>query len=75
MLAVGIFASLTVNFAGANGLITGDGAQLLKQVISIVAVVVTPFYDLGSRQGGRCHHWVESRQERRSNRLRYITAW
>jgi Amt family ammonium transporter len=38
MLAVGIFASLTVNSAGADGLLLGNGAQLLKQLIGIVAV-------------------------------------
>jgi Amt family ammonium transporter len=43
MLAVGIFASLTVNSAGADGLIAGNGAQLLKQLIGIVAVVAYAF--------------------------------
>ncbi len=38
MLAVGILASLTVNSAGADGLLLGNGAQLLKQSIGIVAV-------------------------------------
>jgi len=38
MLAVGIFASLTVNSAGADGLLLSNGAQLLKQLIGIVAV-------------------------------------
>jgi Amt family ammonium transporter len=38
MLATGIFTSLAVNSAGADGLIAGNGAQLLKQLIGIVAV-------------------------------------
>jgi ammonium transporter, Amt family len=38
MLSVGIFATLSVNPAGANGLITGSGAQLLKQLVGIVCV-------------------------------------
>jgi Amt family ammonium transporter len=38
MLSVGIFATLSVNPAGANGLITGSAAQLLKQFIGIVCV-------------------------------------
>jgi Amt family ammonium transporter len=38
MLAVGIFASLTVNPAGADGLISGNGMQLLKQLAGIGAV-------------------------------------
>jgi Amt family ammonium transporter len=37
-LATGIFASLAVNFAGADGLLAGNGVQLLKQLIGIVAV-------------------------------------
>jgi Amt family ammonium transporter len=38
MLAVGIFASLTVNPAGADGLLLGNGTQLLKQLVGILAV-------------------------------------
>jgi Amt family ammonium transporter len=38
MLSVGVFASLAVNSAGADGLIAGSGAQLLKQLIGVVAV-------------------------------------
>ncbi len=38
MLSVGIFASLAINSAGADGLIAGNGAQLLKQFIGIVTV-------------------------------------
>ncbi len=38
MLAVGIFASLAVNPAGADGLISGNGMQLLKQLAGIGAV-------------------------------------
>ncbi len=38
MLATGIFASLAVNAAGADGLIYGGGMQVLKQLAGIVAV-------------------------------------
>ncbi len=38
MLSVGIFASLAVNSAGADGLLAGNGAQFLKQLLGIVAV-------------------------------------
>jgi len=38
MLFVGVFASLSVNPAGADGLITGNGLQLLKQLAGIGAV-------------------------------------
>jgi Amt family ammonium transporter len=38
MLSVGVFASLAVNPAGANGLIAGNGLQLLKQLAGIGAV-------------------------------------
>jgi Amt family ammonium transporter len=38
MLSVGIFASLAVNPAGAEGLIGGSGQQLLKQLVGIVTV-------------------------------------
>jgi Amt family ammonium transporter len=38
MLSVGIFASLSVNPAGADGLIAGSGLQLLKQLGGIAAV-------------------------------------
>jgi Amt family ammonium transporter len=38
MLFVGIFASLAVNPAGADGLIAGSGQQLLKQLVGIVTV-------------------------------------
>jgi len=37
-LATGIFASVTVNSAGANGLIYGGGMQVVKQLVDIVAV-------------------------------------
>jgi ammonium transporter, Amt family len=37
-LATGIFASLAVNPAGANGLIAGNGTQLLKQLIGVASV-------------------------------------
>jgi Amt family ammonium transporter len=38
MLAVGIFASLAVNSSGANGLLLGNGAQFLKQLLGVIAV-------------------------------------
>jgi Amt family ammonium transporter len=38
MLTVGIFASLAVNPAGADGLLAGNGMQLLKQFLGVVAV-------------------------------------
>jgi len=38
MLFVGVFASLSVNPAGAEGLIAGSGVQLLKQLAGIGAV-------------------------------------
>jgi Amt family ammonium transporter len=38
MLSVGVFASLAVNPAGADGLLQGNGAQLLKQFIGIIVV-------------------------------------
>ncbi|MBI2850209.1 MAG: ammonium transporter [Chloroflexi bacterium] len=38
VLATGIFASVAVNAAGADGLIFGNGAQLLKQMAGVVAV-------------------------------------
>jgi Amt family ammonium transporter len=38
MLATGVFASLAVNAAGADGLIYGGGMQVLKQLAGIVAV-------------------------------------
>jgi Amt family ammonium transporter len=38
MLSVGVFASLAVNPAGADGLITGSGQQLLKQLTGIATV-------------------------------------
>lgn len=38
VIAAGIFCSLAVNPAGANGLLTGNPAQLLKQLLGIGAV-------------------------------------
>jgi Amt family ammonium transporter len=38
MLATGIFASVAVNAAGADGLLLGNGVQLLKQLAGVVAV-------------------------------------
>jgi Amt family ammonium transporter len=37
-LATGIFASLAVNSAGTDGLLVGNGAQFLKQLIGVAAV-------------------------------------
>jgi Amt family ammonium transporter len=38
MLAIGIFASLVVNPSGADGLLLGNGAQILKQSIGVITV-------------------------------------
>jgi len=38
MLSVGIFASTAVNSSGANGLIFGNGMQLLKQLVGVASV-------------------------------------
>ncbi len=38
MLAVGIFSSLAVNSSGADGLLLGNGAQFLRQLLGVVAV-------------------------------------
>jgi Amt family ammonium transporter len=38
MLATGIFASVAVNSAGADGLLLGNGVQLLKQLAGVGAV-------------------------------------
>ena len=37
-LATGIFASLAVNSAGADGLLAGNGGQFLMQLLGVVAV-------------------------------------
>jgi len=37
-LATGIFASVAVNSAGADGLLLGNGMQFLKQLLGVVAV-------------------------------------
>jgi Amt family ammonium transporter len=42
-LATGVFASVAVNAAGANGLLFGNGLQLLKQLVSIGSVWVFAF--------------------------------
>ena len=42
-LATGIFASLAVNSAGADGLLLGNGIQLLKQLVSVLAVSAFAF--------------------------------
>ena len=38
MLFVGVFSSLAVNSAGADGLLTGNATQLFKQFIGVVSV-------------------------------------
>ena len=38
MLATGIFASIAVNPAGADGLLLGNGIQFLKQLVGVAAV-------------------------------------
>jgi Amt family ammonium transporter len=38
MLATSIFASLAVNSAGADGLLLGNGMQLVKQLVGVVSV-------------------------------------
>jgi ammonium transporter, Amt family len=38
MLATGIFATVAVNAAGSNGVISGDWAQLVKQIVGIISV-------------------------------------
>jgi Amt family ammonium transporter len=43
MLATGIFASLAVNSAGADGLIAGNGMQLLTQLVGVAAVAAYAF--------------------------------
>ena len=42
-LATGIFATKTVNDAGANGLLYGDPGQLWKQVVAVGATLVLGF--------------------------------
>jgi ammonium transporter, Amt family len=42
-LATGLFATKTVNPAGADGLFYGNPAQLLAQLVAVVAVVVFAF--------------------------------
>jgi len=41
--AVGLFASVAVNPAGANGLLSGTPSLLLKQLIGIGSVVIYSF--------------------------------
>jgi ammonium transporter, Amt family len=43
VLAVGVFATVSVNSAGANGLFYGSAMQLLKQFIAVVTVWVFSF--------------------------------
>jgi Amt family ammonium transporter len=42
-LATGIFATLATNSAGADGLIAGNGIQLLKQLVGVVSVAAFAF--------------------------------
>ena len=42
-LAVGIFATLSVNPAGANGLVAGSGALILKQLAGVASVGLYAF--------------------------------
>jgi Amt family ammonium transporter len=44
MLATGVFASLAVNSAGADGLIFGSGTLLLKQLVGIITVAAYAFF-------------------------------
>lgn len=42
-LATGIFASVAINSAGADGLLLGNASQLVKQLVAIAAVSVFAF--------------------------------
>ena len=42
-IATGIFATLSVNPAGANGLIAGHGAQVLKQIAAVATIAIFAF--------------------------------
>jgi Amt family ammonium transporter len=42
-LAVGIFASLSINANGADGLVAGNGALILKQMAGVASVGVYAF--------------------------------
>ena len=42
-LATGIFATVAVNSAGANGLIYGNGIQVLKQLAALAATGIFSF--------------------------------
>jgi Amt family ammonium transporter len=37
-LATGIFASVTINLGGSNGLIFGNAMQLVKQILAVVSI-------------------------------------
>ena len=43
VLATGIFASVAVNSAGADGLLSGNAMQLVKQLAGVVMVGVFAF--------------------------------
>jgi Amt family ammonium transporter len=43
VIATGIFASVAVNSAGANGLLFGNGLQAAKQAVAVAAVMVFAF--------------------------------
>jgi Amt family ammonium transporter len=42
-LAVGIFAALSINPAGANGLVAGSGALILKQLAGVASIGLYAF--------------------------------
>jgi len=42
-IATGIFASVAINSAGADGLLLGNGVQLAKQAVSVVTVLFYAF--------------------------------
>jgi len=42
-IATGIFASIAINSAGADGLLLGNGLQFAKQVVGVVTVLVYAF--------------------------------
>jgi Amt family ammonium transporter len=42
-LLTGVFATTTVNAAGANGLLAGDASLLLKQAVGVVATIAFSF--------------------------------
>ena len=54
-LATGLFATVAVNSAGANGLLYGNPQQLLTQAIAVVVSwVYSVCHDLHHSEGDRC---------------------